>query len=49
MQKLLAQFKADQSEKNRVRLQNYLNKHMMAICCAPREDQQYLRDNGFKC
>jgi len=49
MQKLLAQFKADPSEKNRVRLQNYLNKHMMAIVCAPRDDQQYLRENGFKC
>ena len=49
MQKLLAQFKADQSDKNRVKLQNYLNKHMMAIVCAPIEDQQYLRANGFQC
>ena len=49
MQTLLAKFKADQSENNRVKLQNYLNKHMMAIVCAPAEDQQYLKSNGFKC
>lgn len=49
MQKLLDQFKADQSEKNRVKLQNYLNKHMMAIVCATVEEQQYLKSNGFKC
>ena len=49
MQTLLAKFKADQSENNRVKLQNYLNKHMMAIVCATAEDQQYLKSNGFKC
>jgi len=49
MQKLLAQFKAEQSEKNRIRLQNYLNKHMMAIVCAPIEDQKFLKENGFRC
>lgn len=49
MQKLLEQFKADQNEKNRTRLQNYLNKHMMAIVCAPIADQKYLRENGFHC
>ena len=49
MQKLLLAFKADQSEKNRVKLQQYLNKHMMAICCASIEDQKYLKANGFSC
>ena len=49
MQTLLNKFKADQSENNRVKLQNYLNKHMMAIVCASIEDQQYLKSNGFKC
>jgi len=48
MNKLLLAFKEDQSEKNRIKLQNYLNKHMMAICCAPLEDQQFLKANGFK-
>lgn len=47
MQKLLEKFKADQSEKNRQRLQNYLIKHPFAIICAPIEDQKYIRENGF--
>lgn len=49
MNKLLSAFKADQSEKNRTKLQQYLNKHMMAVCCAPLEDVQYLKANGFNC
>ena len=49
MQKLLEKFKADQSEKNRERLQNYLIKHPFAIICAPREDQLFIKENGFKC
>ena len=47
MNKLLLTFKANQTEANRIKLQSYINKHMMAICCAPLEDQQYLKANGF--
>jgi hypothetical protein len=48
MNKLLEAFKADPSEKNRIKLQNYLNKHMMATCLASIEDQQFLKANGFQ-
>jgi hypothetical protein len=48
MNKLLLAFKADQSEKNRIKLQNYLNKHMMSTCLASIEDQRYLKEHGFQ-
>jgi hypothetical protein len=48
MQKLLEKFKLDPSEKNRSKLQNYLNKHMMATVIAPIDDQKFLKENGFK-
>lgn len=47
MQKLLNTYKATPTESNRIKLQKYINKHMMAICCAPLEDQIYLKSNGF--
>jgi hypothetical protein len=47
MNKLLVSFKNDPTESNRIKLQKYINKHMMAICCAPLEDQIYLKSNGF--
>jgi hypothetical protein len=47
MNKLLVSFKTNPTESNRIKLQKYINKHMMAICCAPLEDQQYLKSNGF--
>ena len=48
MHKLLEQFKADPSEKNRVKLLNYLNKHMMAICVASPDDQKFIKTHIFK-
>lgn len=47
MQKLLVSFKSNPTDANRIKLQKYINKHMMAICCAPIEDQIYLKTNGF--
>lgn len=47
MNKLLNTYKAMPTEANRIKLQKYINKHMMAICCAPLEDQQFLKLNGF--
>jgi hypothetical protein len=47
MNKLLNTYKAEPTESNRIKLQKYINKHMMAICCAPLEDQQFLKLNGF--
>jgi len=47
MNKLLVAFKSEPTEANRIKLQKYISKHMMAICCAPLEDQQYLKSNGF--
>jgi len=48
MSKLLAAFKTDPTEANRIKLQKYLDKHMMASCLATIEDQQFLKANGFK-
>lgn len=47
MQKLLAAFRANPTDANRTRLQNYLNKHMMAVCLATPEDQAYLKAHNF--
>jgi len=48
MLKLIETFLADPSDKTRAKLQNYLNKHMMAVCMASPEQQAFLRVNGFK-
>ena len=48
MNKLLVAFKSEPTEANRIKLQKYISKHMMAICCAPLEDQIFLKSNGFK-
>jgi hypothetical protein len=48
MNKLIQAFKADPSDKNRAKLQAYLQKHMMAICMASPDEQQFLKANGFK-
>ena len=47
MKKLLDQFRSNPTDANRAKLQAYLRKHMMAICVASPEDQQYLKANGF--
>ena len=48
MNKLLEIFIANPTEKNRIKLQNYLNKHLMAVCMATPEQNQILRANGFQ-
>ena len=48
MNKLLVAFKSEPTEANRIKLQKYISKHMMAICCAPLEDQIFLKSTGFK-
>jgi hypothetical protein len=47
MHKLLTIYIANPTEANKIKLQKYLNKHMMSVCCAPLEQQQYLKANGF--
>lgn len=46
MQKVLAQYKLDPTEANKAKLIKYSNKHMMAICMLPLEDQQFLKTLG---
>jgi hypothetical protein len=48
MSKLIQAFKANPNDKTRAKLQAYLQKHMMAICMASPEEQQFLKTNGFK-
>lgn len=48
MNKLLEAFIKNPNEQTRAKLQAYLNKHMMAICMATPEQQQTLKQNGFK-
>jgi hypothetical protein len=48
MSKLIQAFKTDPSDKNRAKLAAYLQKHMMAICMASPDEQQFLKANGFK-
>jgi len=48
MNKLIQAFKTEPSEKNRAKLAAYLQKHMMAICMASPDEQQFLKANGFK-
>lgn len=47
MQKLLNAYRKLPSPTNRVKLQNYLNKHMMAVCMASIEDIAFLRAHNF--
>jgi hypothetical protein len=48
MSKLIQAFKTDPSDNNRAKLAAYLQKHMMAICMASPDEQQFLKANGFK-
>lgn len=48
MSKLIAEYAASPTEKNRTRLQNYLNKHQMAVCMALPYEVAILLQNGFK-
>ena len=48
MQKLLNAYRNLPSPSNRIKLQTYLNKHMMAVCLATPEDQAFLKAHEFK-
>jgi len=47
MSKLIAAFQFNPSDTNRVKLQNYLKRHAMAVCLATPEEVQFLRANSF--
>lgn len=47
MTKLINTFRAMSSPSNRVKLQTYLDRHMMAVCMATPEEAAFLRVNGF--
>lgn len=48
MSKLIEAFRKLPSPTNRQRLQNYLNKHMMAVCLATPEELAFLKTHEFK-
>jgi hypothetical protein len=48
MNKLLNAYRKLPSPANRAKLQNYLNKHMMAVCLATPEDIAFLKAHEFK-
>lgn len=48
MSKLIAAYRKLPSPANRQRLQNYLNKHMMAVCLATPEELAFLKTHEFK-
>jgi hypothetical protein len=47
MTKLINAYRALPTTSNRNKLQNYLNKHMMAACLATAEEIAFLRANEF--
>ena len=47
MTKLISQYRAMPSLANRIKLQTYLNKHMMAVCMASVDDVAFLKANEF--
>lgn len=48
MSKLIAAYRKLPSPTNRQRLQNYLNKHMMAVCLATPDEIAFLKAHEFK-
>ena len=48
MNKLINQYRAMPSPANRVKLQAYLDKHMMAVCMASVDEVAFLKANEFK-
>lgn len=47
MTKLIDTFRAAPTDKNRARLQAYIQKHMMSLCCATAEEISFLKANNF--
>lgn len=48
MTKLITAFKAAPTDKNRAKLQTYIGKHMMALCCATAAEIAFLKANNFQ-
>ena len=48
MGKLINKFKAEPTQANRVKLEKYLAKHMMALCMATPEEIAFLKANEIK-
>ena len=47
MTKLINAYRALPNASNRNKLQNYINRHMMAVCMATAEEIAFLRANEF--
>ncbi len=47
MSKLIAAFQFNPTDANRAKLQAYIRKHMMALCCATPEEISFLKANNF--
>lgn len=47
MTKLLNTYRKLPMPSNRAKLQNYLNKHPMAVCMASAEEIEFLKAHGF--
>ena len=47
MNKLINPYRAMPSPANRVKLQAYINKHMMAVCLASVDEVAFLKANEF--
>ena len=47
MQKLIQAYRKVPSPTNRARLQNYINKHMLAVCLLTPEDIAFLKTHEF--
>jgi thioredoxin-related protein len=47
MSKLIERFKKDPSPANRQRLQDYLKRHMMAVCLASADEREFLKTHQF--
>ncbi len=48
MSKLINKYRSAPSPSNRAKLQDYLNKHMMAVTMATAEEIAFLRTHEFK-
>ena len=48
MTKLINTYRAMPSPTNRIKLQKYLQAHMMAVCMASPEELAFLKANEFK-
>lgn len=48
MHKLINAYRTAPTPSNRTKLQNYLNKHMMAVCLATPEELAFLKTHKFK-